>query len=91
MQYMIESLVDACLFQDHHVERLFHYTNGLLIAIGIATDRAGICLGNVETARTIADTLFHTQNCLSQPTSLVGWATQNEKGQALRRLDADPW
>src|SRR5205085_7426160 len=89
VQYMIEPLVGAGLLQRQQIKRLFYDTDQLLNTIGIATNSAGIGLGNVKTARTIDDAFLDAHDSFCQAARLVGRTAQDEESQALRGLHTD--
>ena len=65
-QHMIQSFVHSCLFQGKYIQRLFDYTNGILITSRIGTDRASIIFSKVKTTRTVDDTLFDAHDGLAR-------------------------
>ena len=76
-------------FDGKQVERVFNHAQQLLIARGVATDRAGVLVGIVPAPGAGDHVLAQAGYGGPQRRHLRRGRAQQEEGQALRRLGSD--
>src|SRR6266508_3512368 len=88
-QHVIATAELPCPLEREQVIRLLDDAERPGIALGVATDAAGILLGHVEAYRAVDDELLELDEGFGQRRHLGGGTLEEKEGQALGRLGPD--